>query len=98
VPPRRHRLTLVALLTTTLSALLVACSTPQDDPPGIDGPAVVDTSVDIGPSPDAAPSTDAAPTADTAANDVATTDAATTTTVGLIDSIDGPVVVGTSTP
>lgn len=81
--PRQHRLAGIALLATTLSMLLVACSTPQEDPPGIDGPAVVDTSVDIGPSPDTAPTTDAA-----------TTDTATTTTIGLIDSIDGPVVVG----
>ncbi len=85
--PQRHRLAGVALLATTLSLPLVACSTPQEDPPGIDGPAVVDTSVNVEPSPDAAPTTDA----------TATTDAATTTTIGLIDSIDGPVVVG-STP
>lgn len=73
-----------------LATLVTACSTDQDDPPGIDGPAVVDTSLDVDPSPDTTPP-------DTTPPDTAPVTEATPTTVDLIDSIDGPVVVG-STP
>jgi hypothetical protein len=77
---RRVHTSLIALTTVTL---LGACSHDPDTPPGIDGPAVVDTSVVV-------------TSPDTTNPDMTSPD--TPTTDGLIDSIDGPVVVGSSVP
>jgi hypothetical protein len=89
----RRRLTRFALASLTavaVASLTLGCTTDQDDPPGIDAPAVVDTSVGIDPAPDTTSPT-------TPVTDPTNTTDSPPTTDGLIDSIDGPVVVG-STP